>query len=455
MPGELKSGRFEREREIGHGGMGLVYRALDTKLGRIVALKMVPPELLHDAQLSRRLAQEVRAASAINHPGVATVFDFVEEEEEKFIVYEYVDGATLRQRMHEHRFTTVEILEIGMQTAEALAAAHERGIIHRDIKPENIMLAHGSGSPGRVKIIDFGLAKLRQPLGTLEGHPTSAQTGPLTTTGTLLVGTVNYMAPEQLAAEPVDARTDVYAVGLVLYEIAAGINPFVGETATSTIANILTRDAPPLSERNPLAPPELDRVVRKCLRKPKEERYQSAGELRVDLSNLQRALTQQPGAPSAQATAPTPEPPLTISRGVARALFLLIQLGYLAMYGVAAQHLHTCIQRFQMLFPVMSPPPAFPLLALCGTAVHLYLLAAVGFDYPDSGRLFRPLFPGLLLLDAAWAVTPLFLYKEIGPPSILFVVGLVFLPFCQRTLLFSAYAPRGGRTSGLRLTAPF
>jgi len=452
MQGELKAGRYEIEREVGHGGMGVVYRARDSHLGRTVALKVIAPGLLRDPQYLRRLSQEARAASAISHPGVATVYEFIDSATEHFIVYEYVAGCTLREALRGRRIEAQEILEIGMQVADALAAAHELSIIHRDIKPENIMLTPSGSGVGRVKILDFGLAKVHAP-GVRQGSGTDGETGPVTDTGPLLVGTVNYMAPEQLQAQPVDARTDIYALGLLLYEIASGTNPFVGQVPSSTIANILTKDPPPLSARNPVAPAELDRILRKCLRKRKEERFQSARELWVDLSNLRRELT---GGSSSAPCMPAMwqlELPLAISRSTARGLFLLIQATYLTLYALAAYYLPSSIHRTQVIFPGM-PGSVFLILIVCATAVHIYFFSAVGFDYPDSGRLFRSSFPIFLLLDSAWACSPLLLFREIGALSLLIMVALAFLPFTQRSLLFTAYGPRGGRVSSIQSSAP-
>ncbi len=370
MQGELKAGRYEIEREVGHGGMGVVYRARDTHLGRTVALKVITPTLLHDQQYLRRLSQEARAASAISHPGVATVYEFIDTVTEHFIVYEYVTGSTLREALRGRRIEVPEILEIGMQVADALAAAHQHSIVHRDIKPENIMLTPSDSGVGRIKILDFGLAKVLAPQAG-PGGGADGETGPVTDTGPLVVGTMNYMAPEQLQAQPADARTDIYALGLVLYELASGTNPFAGQAPSSTIANILTKDPPPLSARNPVAPAELDRILRKCLRKRKEERFQSARELWVDLSNLRRELT---GTSSSGPSLPSMwqvELPLAISRGAARGLFLLIQAVYLTLYALAAYYLPSSIHRMQVIFPGL-PGSVFLLLIVCATAVHIY-----------------------------------------------------------------------------------
>ncbi len=451
MASDSKTERYEVEQEIGRGGMGRVYRARDTHLGRTVALKMLPQEVSHNAELSRRLAQEARAASALSHPGVATVYDFVEHAGEDFIVFEYVEGTTLREQLGRHRFAIDEILALGIQLTDALAAAHDHGIIHRDLKPENIMLAPGPECPGRVKILDFGLAKLRRPpaaVSTMGGG--AAETASISTAAGLLVGTVNYMAPEQLEGEGADPRSDLYAVGLVLYEMATNLNPFLGRTPTSTIANILKQEPPPLMERNPLTPPELDRIVHKCLRKRREERYQSASELFVDLSNLRRDLAQGSGRADRAGTPTTPAAALTISRGWSRALLMLIQASYLVMYASELYKVYDVFRVSRELYSAESLGLLLTIGALLGAPVRLYLLTAVGFDQADLGQKFRWLFPAMLVLDATWATSPLLFAGQLHGLMLMCVAALAYLPFSQRTLVYSAYAPSGGRTSAIR-----
>ena len=447
MEGELKGGRYMIEGQIGRGGMGVVFRARDTRLKRIVALKMLPAEVMDDADLRRRLVQEARAASAISHPGVATVFDFEEHAGESFIVYEYVEGETLSERLRRSRLSTEEVLDIGIQMADALAAAHDCGVTHRDLKPDNVMLTSPAAASARVKLLDFGLAKLRQPLESASQPGDGRAVSTTLTTPGLMIGTVNYMAPEQLAGEPADARTDLHGLGTILYEMATSINPYLGNTPASTIANILGRQAPPLRERNPAAPAELERVVSKCLRKRRDERYQSARDLHADLRTLQREVTSgQERQPS-----PTAEPvtPLTVSRRLARGLFMFIQLGYLAMYSAAFYFLPS-IQTLPLELPAPTVAMVVAFCALCGSVVRLYFLSAVGFDWVDTGRLFRRIFVALLTLDVAWSLMPLLLFHKLGFIALLCVTGLAFLPFSQRALLFSAYAPGGGHTSGAR-----
>jgi predicted Ser/Thr protein kinase len=299
MPSELLVERYKIEQEVGRGGMGVVLRAYDITLNRAVALKMLPPVTTNNRELCRRLRIEARAASAVSHPAIATVYDFVERDQESFIVYEFVEGRTLRKELERGHFTIEDTLDVGVQLTSALIAAHAHGITHRDIKPENIMLAPDDYSGRRVKILDFGLAKHhRGPLTCGQGK-NEIETASMETAAGLLLGTVSYMAPEQLESKPADSRTDIYALGLVLYEMAAGANPFVGNTTSATIANILKEDAPPTQKKNPTVPAELDRILLKCLRKHAEDRYQTARELLMDLcdlrSNFAGAQIAEPG----------------------------------------------------------------------------------------------------------------------------------------------------------------
>jgi len=438
-----------RER-IGAGGMGVVYRADDTRLGRPVALKMLATEYNHNPELKRRLAREARAASALSHPGVATVYDFHEDETGSYIVFEFVEGTTLRDWGAKHRCTFAEILNLATQLADTVAAAHDRGIVHRDLKPANIMLTPSPDPPGRIKILDFGLAKLhRSPvLASLDGESVE-QTASISTREGVLVGTVNYMSPEQLQALPVDARSDLYSLGLVLYELATGTNPFVGMTLPSTIANILKLEPPSIRERNPVFPAEMDRILQKCLRKDCEERYQSARELFVDLAKLRKDSSVHGTRLPSSIRAVEPAPALTISRSLARGLFALMQVAYLMMYSVPFYKFAEFYNRLEN-GPAHSLRYAIGLSLVCGTAIRLYLLTAVAFDYEDLGRKFRLLFPFLLAVDLAWSASPLLLLDKLKGLAIVASAALAFLPFSQRTVLSTAYTSRGGRSSAIR-----
>jgi len=430
---------------LGGGGMGVVYKAEDTRLGRLVALKFLPEELSRDHQAVDRFRREARAASALNHPQICTIHDINEHEGQFFIVMELLEGQTLKYFIGKKHSNTAWLLDVGAQIADALDAAHAKGIVHRDIKPANLFVT----SRGQVKVLDFGLAKLLRPLASrVSIGATGADTVTLSTEAGLLVGTVGYMAPEQLEGEPVDPRTDLYALGLVMYEMATGRNPFLGQSATSTIANILKEEAPPLKQQNPVAPPELGRILQKCLRKRIDERYVSARDLAVDLAALRRSL--EPSGRSSALVAAGPAPPLSITRGAVRALLILIQLSYLTMYALALYKFHEVLRVSQELYASPMLGEVLLMAAVLGVPMRLYQFTALAFDYPDLGVKFRLLFPAVLLLDAVWAATPLLFLGQLRGLVVLCAAGLGFLPFCQRTLLYSAYANAGGRSSAIR-----
>ena len=270
---------------IGEGGMGEVYLATDTILGRRVALKVLPTFVSKDPERLRRFTQEARAASRLSHPNVCVVHEIGETDDGRpFIAMEYVEGVTLRQRMRSHAMKLGDVLDIAIQIADALTAAHEAGIVHRDIKPENIVIR----PEGYVKILDFGLAKLTERYKGVS-HATMSTLLFDSSPGTV-IGTAAYMSPEQARGVAVDERTDVWGLGVVLYEMASGRAPFTGETATDVVVAIVERDQLPISEQVEGTPPELERIVKKALRKDRNERYQIVKEMAIDLRSLRREL---------------------------------------------------------------------------------------------------------------------------------------------------------------------
>jgi serine/threonine protein kinase/Tol biopolymer transport system component len=283
-PGQ-RVGHYQIVNLIGEGGMGEVYLANDTILGRRVALKVLPAFVLKDAERQRRFTQEPRAASRLSHPNVCVVYELGEMPDGRpYIAMEYVEGMTLRQRMRNQAMKLGDVLDIAIQIAEGLIAAHEAGIIHRDVKPENIIIR----PEGYVKILDFGLAKLT------ERHKSATTTTMPTllfhSTPGVVIGTAAYMSPEQARGVAVDERTDIWGLGVVLYEMASGRAPFTGETPTDVVVAIVERDQPPISQHVEGAPPELERIVKKALRKDRNERYQIVKELAIDLRSLRREL---------------------------------------------------------------------------------------------------------------------------------------------------------------------
>lgn len=277
-------GKYEIRAKLGAGGMGEVYQATDTELDRTVAIKILPARLASDQQRLQRFIQEAKAASALNHPHILTIHEIGTAAELRFIATEFIDGETLRQRI-QAGMKLAELLEVAIETTGALAAAHEAGIIHRDIKPENIMVRRD----GYVKVLDFGLAKLTEPQGSTTD--TEAPTKALVNTGAgTVMGTANYMSPEQAKGTHVDTRTDLWSIGAVIYEMIGGHVPFPGETPTETISLILQREPAPLSRYSQEVPAELERIVLKSLTKDRNERYQTAKDLLIDLRNLKRRL---------------------------------------------------------------------------------------------------------------------------------------------------------------------
>jgi serine/threonine protein kinase len=268
---------------LGAGGMGEVYLAEDTRLKRKVALKALPEMIAQDKDRLRRFEQEAFAASALNHPNILTVYEFGAEGETYFLAAEFIDGETLRARLERAPLPLEEALEIAAQTAQALSAAHEAGIIHRDIKPENVMIRRD----GIVKALDFGLAKL------VESAPLDAEAETrmlrLTQPG-MIVGTVAYMSPEQARGKTVDARTDIFSLGVTLYEMIGRRHPFLGETISHTMVAILEKEPPPLAAIVKDAPAELEQIINLALAKNADERYQSAPALLADLKRLQKRL---------------------------------------------------------------------------------------------------------------------------------------------------------------------
>jgi hypothetical protein len=291
LPAGLHIGPYRIVVPVGGGGMGEVYRATDTRLGRDVALKFLPAGSARDPEALKRFQREARAASALNHPNICTLHDIGEHEGQPFLVMELLEGQSLKERVASGSLPPGEVLELALQITAALEAAHSKGIVHRDIKPGNIFLTGPKGRPGQAKILDFGLAKLlSEPFRGGEAAPVAAQ--PVAAAEMTIslpgrtMGTVAYMSPEQARGEEVDARTDLFSLGVTLYQVATGALPFQGESPELTLEAILARAPVRPRERKPGVSHELERVILKALEKDCAARYQTAAELCADLERL-------------------------------------------------------------------------------------------------------------------------------------------------------------------------
>lgn len=328
-----KLGPYEITAPLGSGGMGEVYRARDARLNRTVAIKVLPASFSADHDRLQRFAQEARAAAALNHPNILSIFDIGEQQGAPYVVSELLEGETLRERLRNGPLSIRKAIDYALQVARGLAAAHEKGIVHRDLKPENLFLTED----GRVKILDFGLAKLTRP--EASAGDDDAPTVHAVTEPGLVMGTAGYMSPEQVRGKPADSRSDIFSFGAILYEMISGKRAFHGDTAADTMSAILKEEAPELSETARNVPPGLDRIVRHCLEKSPAQRFHSAGDLAFDLEALTDISTTSKSGPQALAAhIPEAKPKgklLPIAAAAALAIIMLA-LGWFVGHGSGA-----------------------------------------------------------------------------------------------------------------------
>src|SRR5262245_52892084 len=354
LAGGTRLGPYEIQSALGAGGMGEVYKARDARLDRTVAVKILPAELATDPERRGRFEREARAIAALSHPHICVVYDVGRDRDVDYLVMEHLEGETLAARLERTKgpLPLEQVLRFAGEIADALDKAHRAGIVHRDLKPANIMLTKSG-----VKLLDFGLAKLRggaAPIAmtTIEGATTTGI--PSTATGTIL-GTVHYMAPEQVEGREADARSDIWALGVVIYEMATGGRPFEGTSGASLIGAIL-KDAPtPISARQPLTPAALDHLVERCLDKDPDERWQSAGDIRRELSWMARSSDSRaiPAPPRAIAARPARRS-LAVAGGIVTLLLASVLVGLIGSRRFAATSPSATVNSVK--FEVLPPP---------------------------------------------------------------------------------------------------
>ena len=407
-----KLGPYEVRLKLGSGGMGEVYLAEDARLKRQVAIKVIAPDSHGDEQANRRLVREAQAIAALDHPNICSIYEVGEQDGRTFIVMQHVEGETLSARIRRAPLTVSEVLNIAIPVADGLAEAHARGIVHRDIKPQNIMLT----PRGQAKILDFGLAKA-----TTDDNVASVETRSLLTQAGTIVGTAPYMSPEQVKGEALDARSDIFSFGAVVYELLTTKCLFGAPTAAETVSAILTSDPPSLASHGVQSPMDLERVVRQCLHRNREQRYQSMREVRLELEAVRRAL--ESGTAS---VAPVDVPKETLERAGRRLTMraaLAVGIGLLAVAAAA-------YSRYATVSP--APNASQSAIAFNSPAYDLYLRGKVNVssENPENNE------TAIRLLGQAVAADPAFAPAHADLARALNIKAFYFAPDSQRDRLY-------------------
>lgn len=411
--------RYDILEELGRGGMGIVYKAMDRETSECVALKVLRPEVLEDALVMQRFKNELRIARKITHKNVCRIYEFTNIRQGPCISMEYVEGETIRSLLNRIGvFSLRSALEIARQICSGLREAHAQGVAHRDLKPENLMMDR----TGQIKIMDFGVARI------FAAHSK--------TTISAIVGTPAYMSPEQVESRVVDQRTDIYAFGLIVYEMVTGKEVFKADTPLGVAYKQVHEAAPAPRSVDPAIPEKVENLILRCIEKEPERRFQTISELEkalADLGYTRPATADLPGAPVARRHHTT----YLMARKRARVLMMAIQIMYLSIYAAALYHIYRIGEILQSAFGVPYARGIFAVmvLAMWGIATRIYLMSALTFDHPDLPAKFRKLFPALWLLDSIWAASPLLLDNFHLGLAVMFVAMLAYVPFSQKTLM--------------------
>jgi len=412
--------RYEILQELGRGGMGIVYKAMDRETSELVALKVLRPEVLEDKVMLQKFKNELRIARAITHKNVCRIHEFTYISEGPCISMEYVEGETIRSLLNRiGMFSTKSAIDVARQICSGLREAHAQGVAHRDLKPENLMMDRH----GRIKIMDFGVARF------FSRHSA--------TTLNAIVGTPAYMAPEQVEGREVDQRADIYAFGLIIYELLTGKEVFKADTPVAVAYKQVHEAAAAPSSVDPTIPPGVERIILRCIEKEPERRYQTVADLESALAELGYERTTSPDVPRRD----TPDQPRTtfiMARKKARLLMSAIQVMYLSIYSAALYYIERVGSILEVDFSLESTKavPVVIVLAMWGIATRVYIMSALTFDHPDFTKKFRWMFPALWLLDSIWAASPLLLANKIPLGlAFLFVAVLAYVPFSQKTLV--------------------